>query len=39
MGSAPKKPKPMKSKRSGKKTGKRIQENIKVLKSFENNQK
>ena len=34
MGSAPKKPKPMKSKKSGKKTTKRIQANHEVLKKF-----
>lgn len=34
MGSAPKKPKPMKSKKSGKKTSKRINQNMEVLKKF-----
>lgn len=34
MGSAPKKPKPMKSKKSGKKTSKRIAQNVEVLKKF-----
>jgi len=34
MGSAAKKPKPMKSKKSGKKTSARIKNNIEVLKKF-----
>jgi hypothetical protein len=34
MGTAAKKPRPMKSRRAGKKTAKRLAENYKVLKQF-----
>lgn len=35
MGTAAKKPRPMKSKKSGKKTSARIKKNIEVLKKFD----
>ena len=37
MGSAAKKPKPMKSKKSGKKTSARIKKNIELLRKFDKN--